>query len=94
MEFTTLAVTAKNVMTSVSHYLFIETAFTAVQWLVVGQLTPLAFARRHRSNSRSRHRPRAWLESGFSFGEVQWRACASPYQLAPQYPLGWRSAEK
>jgi hypothetical protein len=44
-SFTTLAVAAKNVMTSVPDYLMIETAFTAVQWIVVGPLTALAFER-------------------------------------------------
>jgi hypothetical protein len=44
-SFTTLAVAAKNVMTSVPEYLVIETAFTAVQWIMVGPLTALAFAR-------------------------------------------------
>jgi hypothetical protein len=43
-SFTTLAVAAKNVMTSVPDYLVIETAFTAVQWTMVGPLTALAFA--------------------------------------------------
>ena len=43
-SFTTLAVAAKNVMTSVQDYLIIETAFTAVQWMVVGPLTALAFS--------------------------------------------------
>ncbi len=42
-SFTTLAVSAKNVMSSVSDYLIIETAFTAVQWIMVGPLTALAF---------------------------------------------------
>jgi hypothetical protein len=42
-SFTTLAVAAKNVMTSVPAYLAIETAFTVVQWLMVGPLTVLAF---------------------------------------------------
>jgi hypothetical protein len=42
-SFTTLAVAAKNVMASVPRYLRIETAFTAVQWLIVGPLTALAF---------------------------------------------------
>ena len=31
-------------MTSVPDYLLIETAFTAVQWIIVGPLTALAFA--------------------------------------------------
>ena len=43
-SFTTLAVAAKNVMTSVPDYLVIETAFTAVQWVMVAPLTALAFA--------------------------------------------------
>jgi hypothetical protein len=42
-SFTTIAVAAKNVMTSVPDYLVIETAFTAVQWIIVGPLTALAF---------------------------------------------------
>jgi hypothetical protein len=42
-SFTTLAVAAKNVMTSVPSYLLIETGFTAVQWIIVGPLTALAF---------------------------------------------------
>lgn len=45
-SFTTLAVAAKNVMASVPDYLVIETAFTAVQWIMVGPLTALAFADR------------------------------------------------
>lgn len=43
-SFTTLAVAAKNQMSSVPDYLLIETAFTALQWLLVGPLTALAFA--------------------------------------------------
>jgi hypothetical protein len=46
-SFTTLAVAAKNVMASVPDYLLIETAFTVVQWIVVGPLTALAFGRPH-----------------------------------------------
>jgi hypothetical protein len=42
-SFTTLAVAAKNVMASVPDYLVIETAFTVVQWIMVGPLTALAF---------------------------------------------------
>lgn len=45
-SFTTIAVAAKNVMTSVPDYLMIETAFTAVQWIIVGPLTAIAFAGR------------------------------------------------
>jgi hypothetical protein len=44
-SFTTLAVAAKNIMTSVPDYLMIETAFTVVQWVMVGPLTALAFGR-------------------------------------------------
>ena len=43
-SFTTLAVAAKNAMTSAPDYLVIETAFTAVQWIMVGPLTALALA--------------------------------------------------
>lgn len=32
-------------MTSVPDYLVIESAFTAVQWIMVGPLTALAFSR-------------------------------------------------
>jgi hypothetical protein len=44
-SFTTLAVAAKNIMTSVPDYLVIETGFTAAQWIMVAPLTALAFAR-------------------------------------------------
>src|SRR5688500_12661069 len=37
--FTTIAVAAKNVMSSVPDYLIIETGFTAVQWIIVAPLT-------------------------------------------------------
>jgi hypothetical protein len=40
-SFTTIAVAAKNVMSSVPDYLFIETAFTIVQWMLVAPLTVL-----------------------------------------------------
>jgi hypothetical protein len=40
-SFTTIAVAAKNVMTSVPDYLVIESAFTISQWLIVGPLTAL-----------------------------------------------------
>jgi hypothetical protein len=40
-SFTTIAVAAKNVMSSVPDYLLIESAFTAVQWAIVGPLTAL-----------------------------------------------------
>jgi hypothetical protein len=43
-SFTTLAVAAKNVMASVPDYLVIETAFTVVQWIIVGPLTAFAFS--------------------------------------------------
>jgi hypothetical protein len=44
-SFTTLAVAAKNVMTSVPTYMLLETGFTLVQFAVVGPLIALA----HRS---------------------------------------------
>jgi hypothetical protein len=43
-SFTTIAVAAKNIMASVPDYLLIETAFTVVQWIIVGPLTALVFA--------------------------------------------------
>lgn len=46
-SFTTLSVAAKNVMTSVPDYLLIESAFTVVQWAIVGPLMALAFSRGH-----------------------------------------------
>jgi hypothetical protein len=53
-SFTTLAVAAKNVMTSVPDYLVIETAFTAVQWAMVGPLTALAFGQLSQRTDRFR----------------------------------------
>ena len=44
-SFTTIAVAAKNVMTSVPDYLVIESAFTAVQWAIVRPLTAVVSAR-------------------------------------------------
>jgi len=41
-SFTTLAVAAKNVMTSVPTYLMLETGFTLVQFAIVGPLVALA----------------------------------------------------
>lgn len=40
-SFTTLAVGAKNVMSSVPDYLLIESCYTLVQWSLVGPLTVL-----------------------------------------------------
>ncbi|MBX9824770.1 MAG: hypothetical protein K2Y27_07215 [Xanthobacteraceae bacterium] len=42
-SFTTLAVAAKNVMTSVPTYMLLETGFTLVQFAVVGPLIALAY---------------------------------------------------
>jgi hypothetical protein len=42
-SFTTLAVAAKNVMTSVPAYVLLETGFTFVQFAVVGPLIALAY---------------------------------------------------
>jgi len=44
-SFTTLAVAAKNVMSSVPDYLLIESAFTLAQWAMVGPLMALALSR-------------------------------------------------
>jgi len=44
-SFTTLAVAAKNVMTSVPTYMLLETGFTLVQFAVVGPLIALAYRR-------------------------------------------------
>lgn len=41
-SFTTVAVGAKNVMSSVPRFVLVETAFTIVQWLMVAPLTVLA----------------------------------------------------
>jgi hypothetical protein len=41
-SFTTLAVVAKHVMTSVPDYVLLETGFTLVQFLIVGPLIALA----------------------------------------------------
>jgi hypothetical protein len=50
-SFTTLAVAAKNTMTSVPDYLTIETAFTVVQWIMVGPLTAFAYRSTVRKDS-------------------------------------------
>ena len=42
-SFTTIAAAAKSPMTSVRDFFAIETAFTAVQWIVVGMVTALLF---------------------------------------------------
>lgn len=44
-SFTTIAVAAKNVMSSVPDYLLIETGYSLVQWLIVGPLTVLLLRR-------------------------------------------------
>jgi hypothetical protein len=49
-SFTTLAVAAKNVMSSVPDYLAIETAFTVVQWIMVAPLTAMAFGQASRKS--------------------------------------------
>jgi hypothetical protein len=53
-SFTTLAVAAKNVMTSVPSYLLIETSFTLVQWMMVAPLTVMAFALWDHRDARTR----------------------------------------
>jgi hypothetical protein len=42
-SFTTLAVAAKNIMSSVPLYLLLETGFTMLQFLIVGPLIALAY---------------------------------------------------
>jgi hypothetical protein len=42
-SFTTLAVAAKNIMTSVPTYVELETGFTLLQFLIVGPLIALAY---------------------------------------------------
>jgi hypothetical protein len=42
-SFTTVAVGAKNIMSSVPRFIGIETAFTVLQWVMVAPLTVLAF---------------------------------------------------
>ena len=42
-SFTTLAVAAKNVMVSVPDYVLLETAFTILQFAIVGPLIALAY---------------------------------------------------
>jgi hypothetical protein len=42
-SFTTLAVAAKNIMTSVPVYVELETGFTLLQFLIVGPLIALAY---------------------------------------------------
>jgi hypothetical protein len=44
-SFTTLAVAAKNVMTSVPTCLMLETGFTVLQFVIVGPLIALAYRR-------------------------------------------------
>ena len=44
-SFTTLAVAAKNVMTSVPDYVLLETAFTILQFAIAGPLIALAYRR-------------------------------------------------
>jgi hypothetical protein len=44
-SFTTLAVAAKNIMTSVATYMALETGFTLVQFVIVGPLIALAYRR-------------------------------------------------
>ena len=56
-SFTTIAVAAKNVMSSVPDYLLIESAFTAVQWAIVGPLTALVLARARPAASSASARP-------------------------------------
>jgi hypothetical protein len=42
-SFTTLAVAAKHPMASITDYVLLETAFTVLQFLIVGPLIALAY---------------------------------------------------
>jgi len=53
-SFTTLAVAAKNVMSSVPSYVLIETAFTIVQWTLVAPLTAFVWERARDASPRIR----------------------------------------
>ena len=44
-SFTTIAVAAKNIMTSVPDYVLLESAFTILQFVVAGPLIALAYRR-------------------------------------------------
>lgn len=44
-SYSTIAVAAKHVMTSVSSYLLIETAFTAVHYAIIGPLIAFVYRR-------------------------------------------------
>lgn len=44
-SFTTIAVAAKNIMSSVPDYLLIESGYTLVQWLLVAPLTVILLRR-------------------------------------------------
>ena len=52
-SFTTVAVAAKNVMSSVPDYLLIESGYTLLQWLIVGPLTVLVL--RHGERLQAEH---------------------------------------
>jgi hypothetical protein len=52
-SYTTLAVAAKNVMSSVPSYLLIETAFTLAQWAMVAPLTVLVFRQSAKEGARA-----------------------------------------
>jgi hypothetical protein len=54
-SYSTIAVAAKHVMTSVPTYFALETGFTVLHYAVVGPLIALA----HRRLTRHRYRPRA-----------------------------------
>jgi hypothetical protein len=66
--FTTLAVAAKNVMASVPDYLVIETAFTAVQWIIVAPLTAPALPPLPDQSIRCVRRPESLKQFDAFFG--------------------------
>ena len=58
-SFTTIAVAAKNIMSSVAVYMLIETAFTLVQWAIVAPLMALAFRQDARARAMMARAPRS-----------------------------------
>jgi hypothetical protein len=81
-SFTTIAVAAKNVMASVSDYLVIETAYTVVQWMLVGPLTALAFGPSERWQDSTRRAVAARLTT--SVASCQFRSRDELQHLAPE----------
>jgi hypothetical protein len=65
-SFTTIAVAAKNIMSSVPDYLLIESGFTIMQWLIVAPLTVVLLSRFGASGAASGDVPVGHSPSGTS----------------------------